>query len=225
MNSRAKVAKNFCTTREAADILGVSVKTAQMWAENGLLEAWRTEGGHRRIVRASVERLLADEKSGAVSSLPSSSQPQPASGLALNAVPKTTSIPSRFRILVAEDEDNLRTLYSMQLARWSLAPMVTLVPDGYKALLEIGRHPPDLLIADLQMPEFDGFKMLRTLREISELQSMAIVVVTGLDADTIARRGGVPAGVQVLPKPIPFATLERIAQEVLALRTVPDALE
>ena len=206
MSLRAKVAKNFCTTREAADILGVSVKTAQMWTESGLLEAWRTDGGHRRIVRASVERLLAVDQSVVSAALPTAKiEPAPPA--------KSVRELPRFRILVAEDEDSLRTLYSMQLARWALAPTVTLVPDGYKALLEIGRHPPDLLIADLQMPEFDGFKMLRTLREMSELQAMTIVVVTGLDVSTIRQRGGLPDGVRVLPKPIPFAELEMIATE------------
>lgn len=196
MSTRLKVAKNFCTTREAADILGVSVKTAQMWTESGLLEGWRTEGGHRRIVRASVERLLVAD--GTTKPVPMPAPPEPVA----------------FRVLVAEDEDSLRTLYAMQMARWSLRPVVTLVPDGYQALIEIGRRPPDLLIADLQMPGFDGFRMLRTLREMSEFQSMAIVVVTGLDPSEIQQRGGLPAGVTVLPKPIPFARLEQIAQAV-----------
>lgn len=202
MATRIKVAKNFCTTREAADILGVSVKTAQMWTESGLLEGWRTDGGHRRIVRASVERLLAGEKTVVATVEPKVAPP----------------VHGRFRVLVAEDEDSLRTLYSMQLARWALAPTVTLVRDGFQALLEIGRQPPDLLIADLQMPDLDGFRMLRTLREMSELQSMAIVVVTGLDPDTIARRGGLPEGVRVLPKPIPFAELEKIAGDIATVR-------
>ena len=44
----------YCTTREAAELLGVSLTTAQLWVESGLLEAWKTEGGHRRIHRTSV---------------------------------------------------------------------------------------------------------------------------------------------------------------------------
>ena len=58
MTKEPKVQRKFCTTREAAEILGVSLKTAQLWSESGLLEAWRTDGGHRRIFRSSVERLL-----------------------------------------------------------------------------------------------------------------------------------------------------------------------
>ena len=59
MARNERIQKTFCTTREAAQMLGVSLRTAQLWAESGLLEAWKTDGGHRRISRHSVERLLA----------------------------------------------------------------------------------------------------------------------------------------------------------------------
>ena len=39
-------------------MLGVSVGTVQLWSESGLLQAWKTAGGHRRVIRASVEKLL-----------------------------------------------------------------------------------------------------------------------------------------------------------------------
>lgn len=45
------------TTREAAEALGVSLRTAQIWVERGLLKGWKTEGGHRRITAESVIRL------------------------------------------------------------------------------------------------------------------------------------------------------------------------
>jgi excisionase family DNA binding protein len=50
------VKKSFCTTREAATLLGVSVGTVQLWVENGLLQAWKTAGGHRRVMRDSIAR-------------------------------------------------------------------------------------------------------------------------------------------------------------------------
>ena len=37
------------TTREAAQLLGVAVSTAQVWMESGDLPAWKTPGGHRRV--------------------------------------------------------------------------------------------------------------------------------------------------------------------------------
>ena len=200
MSTEAKPQMKFCTTREAAEMLGVSLKTAQLWSESGLLEAWRTEGGHRRIYRDSVQRLLV-ESAGAKT--PVAEETEPASARTLS-------------ILVAEDDDNLRRLYSMQLRTWSMAPKVMVVPTGFEALLEIGRHAPDLLITDLRMPEMDGFRMLRILRNVEELNQMRIVVVSGLDREEIAANGGVPEDVVVFPKPIPFVALEQLAVSIAA---------
>ena len=44
-----KVEKVFCTTSEAATILAISVGTVQLWVDSGLLVAWKTAGGHRRV--------------------------------------------------------------------------------------------------------------------------------------------------------------------------------
>ena len=49
------------TTRQAATLLNVSVRTVQLWVESGALQAWKTAGGHRRISVRSIQQLL-DEK-------------------------------------------------------------------------------------------------------------------------------------------------------------------
>jgi excisionase family DNA binding protein len=49
------------TTREAAEILGVSVSTAQIWIESGAIASWKTPGGHRRVRLSAVRRLLEDQ--------------------------------------------------------------------------------------------------------------------------------------------------------------------
>jgi CheY-like chemotaxis protein len=62
------------------------------------------------------------------------------------------------------------------------------------------------------MPEMDGFAMLRVLSQSPEMAQTKMVVVSGLDADEVSARGGVPQGVEVLAKPIPFTKLLSIAQ-------------
>ncbi|MCX8145879.1 MAG: excisionase family DNA-binding protein [Azovibrio sp.] len=46
------------STREASELLGVSLRTVQLWVDSGVLQAWKTAGGHRRISKASVDALL-----------------------------------------------------------------------------------------------------------------------------------------------------------------------
>lgn len=52
--------KDILTTADAAELLGVSIRTAQMWVESGQLPSWKTPGGHRRIPRQSVLNLIEE---------------------------------------------------------------------------------------------------------------------------------------------------------------------
>ena len=129
--------------------------------------------------------------------------------------------PAPFSILVVEDDADLRQLYELKLCNWPMQPHVRTardVNDGYEELIRMGHAKPDLLIADLQMLGMDGFRMLKTISNAPELAGMAIVVVSGLDAEEIVRRGGVPDGIPVLPKPVPFDQLRAIAEQLVAER-------
>jgi len=203
MAEMEKVIKSFVTTQEAAQMLGVTIRTVQMWTESGLLSGWKTEGGHRRIHRDSVQRLLHD--TGAKNLLRRKTD-------VAGASPAVRPL----RVLIVEDDQTLLRLYRLQLARWSLAPEVMTASNGFEALVRIGKMQPDLLISDLSMPEMDGFQMLRTLRSLPELDTTEIVVVTGLDKSDVATRGGLPDGIEILSKPIPFPLLVKIAQRVAA---------
>lgn len=58
VDAEAGAVSQVYSTREASEILGVSLRTVQLWVDGGILEAWKTAGGHRRVSRASVEALL-----------------------------------------------------------------------------------------------------------------------------------------------------------------------
>ena len=176
-------------------MLSVSLRTAQLWSESGLLEAWKTQGGHRRISRESIERLLTSENE----------KPQDATSGAL-------------KVLVVEDDTVLRRLYEINIRRWPLAVELETADDGFEALIQIGRNPPDLLISDLNMPGMDGFRMLFALCSMKEFSEMKIVAVSGLGEEEISRRGGVPEGIPVLSKPIPFNELLGIAKELASCK-------
>lgn len=196
----AVVEKSFCTTREAAQLLGVSVGTVQLWVESGLLQAWKTAGGHRRVLRESLERLLRK--------VPDQSEALPM-GAAQGGKQKSLSV------MVVEDDLDLLRLYKANLSRWPMQPKVTCVDSAVLALMMLGRGGPDLLITDLHMPEMDGFSMLRILSQAPEMANTTIVVVTGLDAPAIAAKGGLPDGIEVLGKPIPYDRLVDIAVEIV----------
>ncbi len=197
------------STREAAEKLGVALRTVQLWVESGVLPAWKTAGGHRRISRAAVERLISERQAALL-------------GAPVVVVTDGSAAAPRLRVMVVEDEPETLRLFSMVIKGWDLPVEVMPAANGFEALLGLGQQCPDLLVTDLNMPGMDGFKMIRSLRAAgSAFDGMQIVVVTALDEVDIASRGGLPASVRVFHKPVPFDELEAVVRERLAAAAWP----
>lgn len=192
----------YITTREAAEMLGVTVRTIQNWVDSGKLYARLTLGGHRRLLRADVEKLVGPSNEPKVSA---------------------KTLDSRLRILVVEDNLQLLDLYKLRFSIFKVPHELMTADDGVQGLIMVGRFSPHLLLMDLKMPNMDGFKMLQTLQNMPESQGMKIIVVTGLPASEILQGGGLPSGVSLLPKPVPFDTLEALCmQRATELGFVPN---
>jgi DNA-binding NtrC family response regulator len=82
---------------------------------------------------------------------------------------------SQIRVLVADDERNLRELLVRELSRKGHA--VEGVGDGEVAMERLRDDPPDVLILDMKMPKMEGIEVLRRLAEMPEAPQ--IIVTTG----------------------------------------------
>lgn len=182
-----------CSTSKAAKILGVSNTTIQIMVERGELDAWRTRGGHRRISVASIERLKALRSQRGQRRIDT----------------------GQLDVLLVEDDLSLRTLYQHTISSWNLPIQVSVAANGMEALLLIERKRPDLLITDLFMEPVDGFQLMKMLREHREFDDMVIIVVTGLSDAELDARGGLPKGVVVYRKPVPFEKLQGFIESSL----------
>ena len=191
-----------CSTKEAASLLGVSHRTVQLWVEGGVLQAWKTIGGHRRILLTSVHRLVAQRNQAVGGSQGAAPAPAP-------EAPSTAR-----RIVMADDDATLLRLYELEISGWGLDAELIKARDGFDALIRIGEAKPDLLISDLNMPGMDGFRMVRTLRADPRYGKMAIIVISGLDRATIASMG-LPADIPVFSKPVRFPELRARVEEIL----------
>ena len=179
------------TTKQAAELLGVSLRTAQLWVESGVLKAWKTAGGHRRIAQESVETLLQEKHR------------------ALGA----ESDGSPFRILVVEDEPDILKLYQLAIKSWGLPVEVYTAKNGIEGLLRLGQFRPNVLITDLLMPSMDGVEMIRLLGTDPDYKDMTIIVVSTLNPAEVQERGGLPDSARLFAKPIPFEDIETVVRE------------
>jgi DNA-binding NtrC family response regulator len=79
------------------------------------------------------------------------------------------------RVLVADDEKNLRELIVRELAR--KGHDVQGVGDGEAALARLGEAPYDVVVLDMKMPKKEGIEVLRELAEQPEQPQ--VIVMTG----------------------------------------------
>ena len=73
--------------------------------------------------------------------------------------------------------------------------------------MRIGRQIPDLIITELKLPGMDGISMIRALRANLPTRDLGIIVVTSLARATLRERGGLPADITVLTRPLRFDDL------------------
>ena len=97
--------------------------------------------------------------------------------------------------------------------------------DGLQAGLQAKEWKPDVLVADVQMPNFYGTTALVSLQESPETAVIPVLFISAIDPATVETmlkgvRANVryPERVRFVPKPIDFPLFERTLNELLAFR-------
>ncbi len=81
-----------------------------------------------------------------------------------------------FKILVVEDDPELRNIYRQTLERGHYA--VFEAQNGIEALQQFDAILPDLVILDMMMPTMNGADVLPRLREKPHGQHIPLIVIT-----------------------------------------------
>ncbi|MFI6071851.1 ATP-binding protein [Actinoplanes sp. NPDC051343] len=115
-------------------------------------------------------------------------------------------------VLIAEDNPDHQRLMARVLRR--LGHDVTVADDGWAALVAASHERPDLIIADVDMPEMDGLQLCRALREDVLLAAVPILLVTAflLPGDSRLKDTG---AVAVVRKPFDIKELSAVLEEHL----------
>ena len=115
------------------------------------------------------------------------------------------------KILVVDDDDTLRELLRMHLA--SAGYEVSTATDAISAGYLVLKHPPDLIISDINMPHMDGFEFVAALKSDPTLPHIPVIFLTSLeDGDA---RGKELGAVGYVTKPVRAdRLLELVAKHV-----------
>ncbi|MBQ3294747.1 response regulator [Candidatus Saccharibacteria bacterium] len=91
------------------------------------------------------------------------------------------------KIMVVEDDQSLREIYSIRLTAEGYE--VCSAGDGEEALAIAVKERPDLVISDVMMPKISGFDMLDILRSTPETKDIKVIMMTALSSDDQRKRG------------------------------------
>jgi len=103
-----------------------------------------------------------------------------------------------FRILVAEDDANLRKLMCAVLRQNGFEALQA--EDGVAALELMDREHVDLAVVDLMMPRMDGYELTRQLR--AAWRALPILMVTAKQEPKDKRRGFIAGTDDYMTKPV-----------------------
>ncbi|MBC7359783.1 MAG: response regulator [Desulfacinum sp.] len=81
------------------------------------------------------------------------------------------------KILVVDDEEHIRLLYSEELREAGYE--VITADSGYKLLERIEEEKPDLVILDIKMVDYDGLDLLQDIR--ARFYDLPVILSTAYD--------------------------------------------
>ncbi|EDM75887.1 DNA-binding response regulator, merR family protein [Plesiocystis pacifica SIR-1] len=163
-----------------AKICCVTPTTVIRWIEDGLIPAFKTVGGHRRVRREDLEKVCRDR------------------GIPFN-VPTGTEVG---RILVVDDEPVVLELVSDVVKELNHKFEVEVAKDAFDAGRLVATFRPQLIFLDLMMPGVDGFEVCTRLKKDAATTNTEVIAITGYYTEANMERIINAGAVACLKKPL-----------------------
>lgn len=126
-----------------------------------------------------------------------------------------TSEPRQPRVLVADDEAEIRAIVGLNLELAGIG--FAEARNGWEALELLRSGPWDACVLDLSMPQVDGFGVLRGLTEEGLVDDLAVVVLSGKGSPSVAIEAMQLGAHAHLTKPFSPMRVAETIQELIGL--------
>lgn len=184
------VGDKLLTSSEVGELLQVNPSSVKKWVDDGLLTAFRTPGGHRRIRAADLVEFLDAHN------MP---------------IPRHLRDTAKRRLLIVDDDLAQVKALVRAFGRYSDRIDFVTAGNGIDALVLVGSFRPHVVLLDIFMPEIDGLEVCRRLKKNPSTRTIRVIAVTG-HTDPALRMKALEAGaLACLPKPL---DVEQIASLV-----------
>lgn len=188
--------KDTYSTHDVARICCVTPTTVIRWIEDGLIPAFKTVGGHRRVRREDLERVCSER-----------------------GIPFTVPTGSEVgRILVIDDEPVVLDLVRDVVKELSHQFDVEVARDAFDAGRSVALFRPQLIFLDLMMPGVDGFEVCTRLKRDPQTTHTEIIAITGYYTESNMERILAAGASACLKKPLDVVDVRRRVLEAFNLR-------
>ncbi|MFN0062307.1 MAG: response regulator [Myxococcaceae bacterium] len=168
------------TTHDISELLQVDPSTVAKWVDRGLLTAFRTPGGHRRVRSGDLRAFLVAHE-----------MPIPgALGSTLLSL-----------VVVESDKQALETL-RRALRPYAAQVAVHATTSGVEGLLLTAETQPHGLLLDLDMPSFDALEACRRVRSRKNLEGVRVVTLTTRPSPGLTEQSERAGALACLTKPV-----------------------
>ncbi|CAO5676504.1 MAG: Chemotaxis protein CheY [Holosporales bacterium] len=117
-------------------------------------------------------------------------------------------------VLTVDDSRTIREMVSFTLK--SIGFDVIEAEDGTVALGLLNTHKPDLIISDVNMPNMDGFTLVKHVRELPQFKTVPILMLTTEFTDDKKNTGRAAGATGWIVKPFDPEKLIQVVQKICA---------
>lgn len=115
------------------------------------------------------------------------------------------------KVLIVEDEVMLLEVTKLRLEAEGFE--VDTAENGKEGLLKAMSGKPDVILADLMMPDMDGWEMIKIIRSNSDLKDVPIIILSALGREEDIQKAMDTGATDYLVKPVSSdAFLEKIQE-------------
>lgn len=187
--------ESLYTTHDISRLLQVDPSTVSKWIDRGILFAFRTPGGHRRVRSGDLRSFLIAHQMPVPDELGSGT----------------------VQLLVVDDEKPVLDAVKRAFKPYANQVDVVTTTSGVEAILLVSEGKPHGMLIDLNMPDLDGLEVCRRIRSRKALEGVRLITMTARHSQEVADQSLKAGAIACLPKPVDV-------QQVLDLFRVPIGL-
>lgn len=188
------------TSHQVAGLVQVSPSAVLRWIDQGLLQAFRTPGGHRRVREPELLQFLRSQK-----------------------LPIPTELSPALSLLVIDDEVRFLGALELMLRQEHPGVRVEVADNPIDGLLKVGLLRPNVVLLDAYMPGMDGLEVCRRLKASPQTRDIAVIATSGSSSPELVEAFHKEGACGFLPKPLSAQELIRTLRQTQLLGTPPSS--